>query len=250
VAYGMHSRKRMFERCRQATQQSTCKKETRRACGAGLSVSEELAMLGSHSAGRNTVHDTTVPAAAVICNLLAQQHAHHAFFGVLVRSNRLALCSLYMAESECCTNPVYAAVIGTCNCTTKLVSQRLHASDGQSVRTVELAACARLYPRLHKPCACSNSTTASRQQRAATEQFQPHIMQAFASTPIRMCWFSQRSCSLLHPSPGCVGMLHKPQHAAATTTTGRQQNRNRCNCTALVMCPCKLVYICLLVPVY
>jgi hypothetical protein len=42
-------RKRMFERCRQATQQSTCKKETRRACGAGLSVSEELAMLGSHS---------------------------------------------------------------------------------------------------------------------------------------------------------------------------------------------------------
>jgi hypothetical protein len=106
----------------------------------------KLAMLGSHSAGRNTVHDTTVPAAAVICNLLAQQHAHHAFFGVLVRSNRLALCSLYMAESECCTNPVYAAVIGTCNCTTKLVSQRLHASDGQSVRTVELAACARLYP--------------------------------------------------------------------------------------------------------
>jgi hypothetical protein len=47
LAYGMHSRrKRMFERCRQATQQSTCKKETRRACGAGLSVSEELAMLG------------------------------------------------------------------------------------------------------------------------------------------------------------------------------------------------------------
>jgi hypothetical protein len=42
-------RKRMFERCRQATQQSTCKKETRRACGAGLSVSEELAMLGLHS---------------------------------------------------------------------------------------------------------------------------------------------------------------------------------------------------------
>jgi hypothetical protein len=88
LAYGMHSRrKRMFERCRQATQQSTCKKETRRACGAGLSVSEELAMLGLHS-GRNTVHDTTVPAAAVICNLLAQQHAHHACFGVLVRSNR------------------------------------------------------------------------------------------------------------------------------------------------------------------
>jgi hypothetical protein len=25
----------------------------------------------------------------------------------------LALCSLYMAESECCTNPVYAAVIRT-----------------------------------------------------------------------------------------------------------------------------------------
>jgi hypothetical protein len=63
-------------------------RRTRRACGAGLSVSEELAMLGSHSAGRNTVHDTTVPAAAVICNLLAQQHAHHACFGVLVRSNR------------------------------------------------------------------------------------------------------------------------------------------------------------------
>jgi hypothetical protein len=115
----MHSRrKRMFERCRQATQQSTCKKETRRACGAGLSVSEELAMLGSHH--RNTVHDTTVPAAAVICNLLAQQHAHHACFGVLVRSNRPALCSLYMAESECCTNPVYASgqPANSCNCTT------------------------------------------------------------------------------------------------------------------------------------
>jgi hypothetical protein len=74
-------------------------------------------------------------------------------------------------------------------------------------------------------CACSNSTTASRQQqRAATEQFQPHIMQAFASTPIRMCWFSQTdlaACCILHH---CVGMLHKPEYAAATTTTGRQQN--------------------------
>jgi hypothetical protein len=40
------------------------------------------------TAGRNTVHDTTVPAAAVICNLLAQQHAHHACFWRIGPSNR------------------------------------------------------------------------------------------------------------------------------------------------------------------
>jgi hypothetical protein len=79
---------------------------------------------------------------------------------------------------------------------------------------VELAA-ARLYPVLHKPCACSNSTTASRQQRAATEQFQPHIMQAFASTPIRMCSVKQ-ILQLLHPSPGCG-------HAAQTPMQQPQQ---------------------------
>jgi hypothetical protein len=92
-------------------------------------------------------------------------------------------CSLYMAESECCTNPVYAAVIRTASkqlqlhdLNSKLVSQRLHASDGQSVRTSRTCSLCQAVSVLHKPCACSNSTTASRQQRAATEQFQPHIM--------------------------------------------------------------------------
>jgi hypothetical protein len=84
LAYGMHSRrKRMFERCRQHSNPHT----RRRRAVELVSVSEELAMLGSHSQLADTVHDTTVPAAAVICNLLAQQHAHHACFGV-VRSNR------------------------------------------------------------------------------------------------------------------------------------------------------------------
>jgi hypothetical protein len=53
---------------------------------------------------------------------------------------------------------------------------------------------------------CTNPPAAIAQQpaaeqRAATEQFQPHIMQAFASTPIRMCWFSQTdlaACCILH----------------------------------------------------
>jgi hypothetical protein len=36
-----------------------------------------------------------------------------------------------------------------------------------------------------------------------------------------MCWFSQTD---LASFTWLVGMLHKPVHAAATTTTGRQQN--------------------------
>jgi hypothetical protein len=102
LAYGMHSRrKRMFERCAGNTA-ITCKKETRRACGAGLSVSEELAMLGSHSQLAET--QCMITAAAVICNLLAQQHAH-ACFGVLVRSDlHCAACTwlnLSVAQTQC-----------------------------------------------------------------------------------------------------------------------------------------------------
>jgi uncharacterized phosphosugar-binding protein len=52
--------------------------------------------------------DTTVPA-AVICNL-AQQHAQHACFGVLVVVKQILNCSLYMAESKCCTNPVCSSI--------------------------------------------------------------------------------------------------------------------------------------------
>jgi hypothetical protein len=67
LAYGMHSRrKRMFERCRQATQQP-CKKETRRAWELVYQCLRNLQCLVAFTAGRNTVHDT-VPAAAVICN--------------------------------------------------------------------------------------------------------------------------------------------------------------------------------------
>jgi hypothetical protein len=109
-------------------------------------------MLGLHSAGRNTVHDTTVPAAAVICNLQLSSMLIMLVLAYWSGQTDLALCSLYMAESECCTNPVYAAVIRTASkqlqlhdLNWKLVSQRLR-SDGQSVGQVELAACARLYP--------------------------------------------------------------------------------------------------------
>jgi hypothetical protein len=85
---------------------------------------------------------------------------------------------------------------------------------------VELAACARLYP--------SVAQTLCLQQQPAD-----------SSRELRLNSFSRTSCrhslvhlfvcvgsvkQILHPSPGCVGMLHKPVHAAATTTTGRQQN--------------------------
>jgi hypothetical protein len=48
-------------------------------------------------------------------------------------------------------------------------------------------------------------------------------MQAFASTPIRMCWFSQTdlaACCILHLAVWAC--CTNPVHAAATTTTGRQ----------------------------
>jgi hypothetical protein len=115
---------------------------------------------------------------------------------------------------------------------------------------VELAACARLYQVLHKPCACSNSTTASRQQRAATEQFQPHIMQAFAST-LFVCVGSVKQ--ILQPVASFTWLCACcTKHAAATTTTGRQQN-TEIAATAqpeLSDVPMQAVYICLLVPVY
>jgi hypothetical protein len=89
------------------TQQSTCKKETRRVWSWSISV-EELAMLGLHSQLAETQ--------CMIQLYLQQQSAtcqpqQHACFGVLVRST-LHCAALYI-ESECCTNPVYAAVIRT-----------------------------------------------------------------------------------------------------------------------------------------
>jgi hypothetical protein len=54
------------------------------------------------------VHDNKVPA-AVICNL-AQQHAQHACFGVLVVVKQTLNCSPYMAESKCCTDPVCSSI--------------------------------------------------------------------------------------------------------------------------------------------
>jgi hypothetical protein len=46
-------------------------------------------------------------------------------------------------------------------------------------------------------------------------------------------------------------MLHKPQHAAATTTTGRQQNTEIAATAQPELSDVPmLVYICLLVPVY
>jgi hypothetical protein len=69
LAYGMHSRRK---RLSGAGRQHSNPHARRRldACGAGLSVSRNLQCWSAFTAGRNTVHDTTVPAAAV-CNLLA-----------------------------------------------------------------------------------------------------------------------------------------------------------------------------------
>jgi hypothetical protein len=65
----------------------------------------------------------------------------------------LALCSLYMAESECCTNPVYAAVIRTASKQLQLHDELGNLSVNvymllmvSRFGQVELAACARLYP--------------------------------------------------------------------------------------------------------
>jgi hypothetical protein len=66
-----------------------------------------------------------------------------------------------------------------------------------------------------------------------------------------MCWFSQTdlaACCILHLAVWAL----QPVHAAATTTTGRQQN-TEIAATAqpeLSDVPMQAVYICLLVPVY
>jgi hypothetical protein len=169
----------------------------------------------------------------------------------------LALCSLYMAESECCTNPV-SAVIRTASKQLQLHDELGNLSVNvymllmvSRFGQVELAACARLYQVLHKPCACSSTTASRQQQRAATEQFQPHIMQAFASTPIRMCWFSQTdlaACCILHLAVWacCTNLCMQQQQQPADS---RIQKSLQLHSLSSVMCPCKLVYICLLVPV-
>jgi hypothetical protein len=171
----------------------------------------------------------------------------------------LALCSLYMAESECCTNPVYAAVIRTASKQLQLhdlnsetCQSTSTCSDGQSVRTSRTCSlCQAVSKCCTNPVPAAIAQQPADSSRAATEQFQPHIMQAFASTPIRMCWFSHRSCSLLHPSP-LVGMLQNPsmQQPQQQPADSRIQKSLQLHSLSSVMCPCKLVCICLLVPVY
>jgi hypothetical protein len=141
----------------------------------------------------------------------------------------LALCSLYMAESEVLHKPSVcssnqdsqqaATARRTRNLSVNVYMLLMVSRFGQ----VELAACARL------KC-CTNPVPAAIAQqpadssRAATEQFQPHIMQAFASTPIRMCWFSQK---ILQPVASftwllwacCTNLCVQPWQ----TTTGRRQ---------------------------
>jgi hypothetical protein len=79
LAYGMHSRrKRMFgaggNTAIHMQEGDSTRVELVYQC------LRNLQCLFAFTAGRNTVHDTTVPAAAVICNLLAQQHAPSCLF--------------------------------------------------------------------------------------------------------------------------------------------------------------------------
>jgi hypothetical protein len=75
------------------------------ACGAGLSVSEELAMLGSHSQLAETQCMIQLYLQQQSCNLLAQ-HAHHACFWRIPVKQTLhcAACTwlnLSVAQTQC-----------------------------------------------------------------------------------------------------------------------------------------------------
>jgi hypothetical protein len=155
-----------------------------------------------------------------------------------------------MAESECCTNPVYAAVIRTAS-----KQLQLHDLNSETCQVntllmvsrfgqVELAACARLYPCCTNPVPAAIAPASRQQQRR---------LNSFSRTSCRhslvhlfVCVGSVRSCAC------CI--LHLAVWACTQACAAQQQPTTadkslQLHSLSSVMCPCKLVYICLLVPV-
>jgi hypothetical protein len=132
-------------------------------------------------------------------------------------------CWLYQAVSACTTLCIQQ--VHTSQQTAALSTSAQHYGTSaylfqcvSSVVHIQQLGCVDM---VHKPCACSsdhNHQTTSRQLQT-TEQFKlSRLVVGFA------CVFScQVGKQQSQGVPGCVYVLHKPVHAAATRTAGKLQ---------------------------